>query len=93
MQGSRPGTFRSEVLNAYIFESLDEVREMACWWMNLYNEERPHEALGGLPPSLLPKPLNPQSSTLKILRFKGNLKICSVTSSATKSALYFDQHF
>lgn len=39
-------TFRSEALNAYLFETLDEVREVAWWWMVAYNEERPHNALG-----------------------------------------------
>lgn len=59
-------TFRSEVLNAYIFESLDEVREMAWWWMNLYNEERPHDALGGLPPSLFRERLIAKTSTFEL---------------------------
>jgi putative transposase len=56
-------TFRSEALNAYIFESLEEVREVAWWWMVTYNEERPHEALGGLPPSLFRKRLSVETST------------------------------
>ena len=54
-------TFRSEVLNAYIFENLEEVREAAWWWMIVYNEERPYDALGGLPPSLFRKPLNTEN--------------------------------
>ena len=39
-------TFREEVLDAYIFEDLQQVREIAQEWMKDYNEERPHESLG-----------------------------------------------
>ena len=44
-------SFRYEVLNAHLFGSLSEVRELAWEWMIRYNEERPHAALGNLPPS------------------------------------------
>ncbi len=44
-------TFRSEVLSAYLFEDLDQVRQIAWEWMIEYNEERPHDALGKIPPS------------------------------------------
>jgi len=39
-------TFRSEVLNAHLFDSLTQVQEMAWWWMIEYNKERPHERIG-----------------------------------------------
>lgn len=55
--------FRSEVLNAYLFETLEEVRERGWWWMIAYNEERPHDALGGLPPSIFRKRLSAETST------------------------------
>ena len=44
-------TFRHEVLNAYVFESLDQVREISAEWMREYNEERPHDALARVPPT------------------------------------------
>lgn len=45
-------TYRTEVLNAYVFESLDQVREISAEWLQSYNEERPHDALAGLPPAM-----------------------------------------
>jgi putative transposase len=54
------------VLNAYRFETLEEVREEAWWWMVAYNEERLHDALGGLPPSLFRKRLEAKTSTFEL---------------------------
>jgi putative transposase len=46
-------TFRHEVLDAYVFESLEQVREISAKWIPEYNEERPHDTLDGMPPSVL----------------------------------------
>jgi putative transposase len=43
-------TYREEVLNYYVFETLGEVRRMTSEWMPRYNETRPHESLGNLSP-------------------------------------------
>lgn len=43
-------TFREEVLDAYLFDTLEEVREITERWLKDYNTIRPHEALQGLPP-------------------------------------------
>lgn len=43
-------TFRAEVLDAYAFGSLQEVREITELWLAEYNTVRPHQALGGLTP-------------------------------------------
>ena len=45
------GSMRREFLDAYLFESLSQVREMAWYWRLDYNDERPHESLGDLPPA------------------------------------------
>jgi putative transposase len=39
------GSIRSELLNAYVFKSLSEVRQKADEWMIDYNFHRPHKAL------------------------------------------------
>jgi putative transposase len=44
-------TFREEVLDQYLFVRLEDVREAAWWWMIEYNEQRPHDSLGGLTPA------------------------------------------
>lgn len=44
------GSIRRELLNAYIFYNLNEVREKSEQWRLDYNTERPHKALGYLPP-------------------------------------------
>ena len=44
------GSLRKELLDAYLFFSLHEVREMAEAWRQDYNCERPHQALGFVPP-------------------------------------------
>lgn len=44
-------TYREEVLNAYLFDSLSQVREITEQWIDQYNEIRPHDALGSLPPA------------------------------------------
>jgi putative transposase len=43
-------TYREEVLDCYVFETLGEVRQMTAEWITRYNEIRTHESLGDLSP-------------------------------------------
>jgi putative transposase len=44
------GSLRKELLDAYLFFSLPEVRQMAKEWQHDYNYQRPHQSLGFVPP-------------------------------------------
>lgn len=43
-------SYREEVLDAYLFEELSQVRILSEQWMEDYNSKRPHEALNDLTP-------------------------------------------
>src|SRR5207247_10415916 len=50
-------SYRTEVLNAHLFESIAELRALTDTWLRIYNSERPHDSLGRVPPlTFLPKP-------------------------------------
>jgi len=44
-------TYREEVLTPYLFDSIADVRRITDEWLERYNEIRPHDALGSLPPA------------------------------------------
>ena len=43
-------TYRHEILNAYLFESMEQVRGLTQEWIWIYNHKRPHDSLGKLTP-------------------------------------------
>jgi len=44
-------TYREEVLTPYLFDSLTDVQQITHDWLHRYNQIRPHDALGSLPPT------------------------------------------
>jgi putative transposase len=60
-------TYREEVLDAYVFTSIGEVQAVTDEWLPDYNERRPHDALGRLPPTrFLPRPPTPAESSYAV---------------------------
>ncbi|EMG9490601.1 IS3 family transposase [Serratia marcescens] len=43
-------TYRTEILDSYLFRTLNEAREITERWLTEYNSERPHESLNNLTP-------------------------------------------
>ncbi len=58
-------TYRNEVLNLYLFRSLEEVREITAHWITVYNEQRPHISLQGTAPCMYAQTL-PENSTCQL---------------------------
>jgi putative transposase len=55
-------SYRTEVLNAHLFESVAELQALTDTWLRIYNSERPHDSLGRVPPlTFLPRPSTAQS--------------------------------
>ena len=60
-------SFREEILDAYLFDSLEQVREITEAWLEIYNTERPHDSLGQVPPlAFLPRPDPASKSTFEV---------------------------
>jgi putative transposase len=43
-------TYRQDVLDAYLFEDIEQARLLSEEWMRDYNYDRPHESLEGKTP-------------------------------------------
>ena len=68
------GSIRRELLNAYLFTSLAEVRILSEEWRRDYNTERPHKSLGYLSP-------------LKYAEMKENQAALSTPASETSNQI------
>jgi putative transposase len=56
-------TYRTEILNTWVFTTLDEVRELTEAWRQPYNTEQTHDSLGAVPPlTFLPRATSPDLS-------------------------------
>ena len=63
-------SYREGVLDSFLFSNLDEVREATALWVADYNNLRPHEALGNLPPVAYRKAgKKTEGNTFPALRF------------------------
>jgi putative transposase len=72
-------SYRGGVLDAYLFDNIDEVREVTQAWVDDYNGKRPHDSLGGIPPKVY-----------RELNNKNHPAIGLRSASATPS-LHYDQ--
>ena len=60
-------TFREEVLDAYLFDSFEQVREITEAWLATYNTEQHHDSLGRVPPlTFRPRSESPLESTVGV---------------------------
>lgn len=60
-------TYRTEVLNAHLFDSVAELQAITDAWLRTYNQERPHDSLGRVPPlSYLPRPTAADQSPFEV---------------------------
>lgn len=60
-------SYRTEVLNAHLFESTTELQALTDTWLRIYNRERPHDSLGRVPPlTFLPRLSSGDQSPLKL---------------------------
>ncbi|MEB1282609.1 transposase, partial [Xanthomonas campestris pv. campestris] len=57
------GSYRRGVLDMHIFRTLSEVREQTEHWLADYNQQIPHDSLGGLTPAEFRDQHQPQTSS------------------------------
>jgi putative transposase len=68
-------TYRNEVLDAYLFKSIEQVQHITEEWLPDYNERRPHDAQGGLPPrQFLPRITTAADSSSGMATRRGSLR-------------------
>jgi putative transposase len=50
--GAFDGSLRHEWPDLYIFETIEEVQQIATEWLSTYNHERPNRGIGGVTPAV-----------------------------------------
>ncbi len=68
-------TFREGILDTYLFETLEEVIHETEEWVMDYNNERPHDALGGM----------------SLVKFKQKQKFLGLRSASATPSLHSAQ--
>lgn len=58
------GTYRTEVLDANAFPTLEDARAETRRWLSVYNEQRCHQAIGNLPPMVFKRQWQHRQSLL-----------------------------
>ena len=60
-------SYRTELLNLYLFETINQVKQLSEEWLHSYNHERPHDSLGRVPPlTYMPRQQPAQFSTSNV---------------------------
>jgi len=74
-------TYRTGVLNACVFEAVDQVQQITDPWLIEYNEQRPHDALDRVPLlTNLPRATTTGESSFKLSTGRGSLRLWSRNS-------------
>lgn len=74
-------TLKLELLNYYDFADLSQAQEGFDWWRKIYNEERPHAAIGlEVPVQRYQNSIIPYPEKLTDYEYSNDLKICKVKS-------------
>jgi len=74
-------SMKREVLSGRRFADLNEVAIVLKDWRNCYNNERPHEALGGKTPSEVYSPsVREYSETVKPFDYDSSMRFCKVNN-------------
>ena len=81
-------TYRHEVLDAYLFKSIEQVQQITEEWLREYNEQRPHDALGGIPPrQFLPRLTTDANSSKQLSTCRGSFRMDHYNAVRPNSSL------
>jgi putative transposase len=78
-------TYRTEILDFYLFRTLNEAREITECWLTEYNSERPYESLN----NLTPEEYRLMAEKPEISKVRGT-KTGVLTLRSTSKCLYLD---
>lgn len=60
-------TFREDVLNAYLFDNLEQLRVLCDEWVYDYNHMKPHSALKGMVPAMIARQQHDFNNKTKLI--------------------------